>query len=88
MWITKLKLRHEDCPIVTRCQKFHLIVYSYPSTWYEEKKKKFATTRMYDLGSGEEWSRDWLNLTRVGSIIETEGIEGYKKMINTGTWPV
>ena len=47
MWIAKLQLRHEDCPIVTRCQKFNLIVLSYPSTWYEKKKHKYATTTCY-----------------------------------------
>ena len=47
MWITKLKLNHKDCPIVNRCKKFNLIVYSYPSTWYELKGKKFATTTCF-----------------------------------------
>lgn len=47
MWVTKLQLRHEDCPIVTRCQKFKLLVYSYPSTWYSKKDHKFATTTCY-----------------------------------------
>jgi len=47
MWITKLQLRHEDCPIVTRCQKFHVLVFSYPSTWYSKKSHKFATTTCY-----------------------------------------
>lgn len=47
MWITKLQLRHEDCPIVTRCQKFNVIVLSYPSTWYEKKNHKYATTTCY-----------------------------------------
>ena len=47
MWITKLRLQHKDCPIVNRCKKFHLVVYSYPSTWYKEKKKKYATTTCF-----------------------------------------
>jgi len=47
MWITKLQLRHEDCPIVSRCQKFKMIVLSYPSTWYSSKAHKFATTTCY-----------------------------------------
>jgi len=47
MWITKLKLRHEDCPIVNRCQKFNIVVFSYPSTWYSVKEYKYATTTCY-----------------------------------------
>ncbi len=47
MWITKLKLRHDDCPIVTRCQQFGVIVFSYPSTWYVKKGLKYATTMCY-----------------------------------------
>lgn len=47
MWITKLKLRHEDCPIVNRCQKFKMVVLSYPSTWYSVKECKYATTTCY-----------------------------------------
>lgn len=47
MWITKLQLQHKDCPIVTRCKKFKILVYSYPSTWYSKKDHKFATTTCY-----------------------------------------
>lgn len=47
MWITRLQLQHKDCPIVTRCQKFQILVYSYPSTWYSKKEHKFATTTCY-----------------------------------------
>ncbi len=47
MWLAKLKLQHKDCPIVNRCNKFNLIVYSYPSTWYQEKNKKYATTTCF-----------------------------------------
>lgn len=54
MWISKLKLRHEDCPIVSRCQKFRLLVLSYPSTWYQEKGKTFATTTCYFQSNDEE----------------------------------
>ena len=53
MWITKLKLKHDDCPIVNRCQKFNLVVFSYPSTWYEKNNKKFATTTCYFQSSDE-----------------------------------
>lgn len=53
MWLTKLKLMHEDCPIVKRCERFGTIVLSYPSTWYEKKGSKYATTNCYFQG-GEE----------------------------------
>ena len=58
MWITKLKLMHKDCPIVTRCKKFKLIVLSYPSTWYE--KKKIAAHRLV-MGFPEGKSVDHIN---------------------------
>lgn len=53
MWITKLQLKHQDCPIVNRCQKFNLIVLSYPSTWYHKKGIKFATTTCYFQSNDE-----------------------------------
>src|SRR3989339_772370 len=53
MWITKLQLKHDDCPIVNRCQKYKLIVFSYPSTWYEKNGTKFATTTCYFQSSDE-----------------------------------
>ncbi len=53
MWVTKLKLRHNDCPIVPRCKKYKVIVLSYPSSWYENKGDKFATTTCF-FQSGEE----------------------------------
>jgi predicted DNA binding protein len=61
MWISKLKLRHEDCPIVNRCQKFKIAVYSYPSTWYEEKGKKFATTTCFFQSDDELQKKKFLN---------------------------
>ena len=60
MWITKLKLQHKDCPIVTRCKKFHLIVFSYPSTWYEKKDHKFATTTCYFQSQDEVKKKKFL----------------------------
>jgi radical SAM superfamily enzyme YgiQ (UPF0313 family) len=35
-----------------------------------------------------EWTRDELNLVRANSIIQTNGIEGYARILRTGTWPV
>ena len=61
MWITKLKLKHEDCPIVKRCQKFNLIVFSYPSTWYTKKNKKFATTTCYFQSSDEKQKKKFID---------------------------
>jgi anaerobic magnesium-protoporphyrin IX monomethyl ester cyclase len=36
----------------------------------------------------KEWTRDELNLLRIYSLIQTIGVKGYKRMIETGTWPV
>lgn len=54
MWITKLKLNHNDCPIVRRCEKFNLIVLSYPSIWYEKNGDRYATTICYFQNSDEK----------------------------------
>jgi len=45
---------------------------------------EFATI---DAPNGE-WTRDELNLLRAYSIIKTNGIKDYLRIINTGTWPV
>lgn len=34
MWKMKLKVKHNDCPVVNRLEKFGLDVLSYPGTWY------------------------------------------------------
>ena len=76
MWITKLKLRHDDCPIVSRCQKFSLIVLSYPSTWYGENGRKFATTTCFFQSQDEARKKkfmDDLKADRRISSIETSG---------------
>ena len=61
MWITKLKLKHADCPIVNRCEKFNLIVLSYPSIWYEKKGKKFATTTCYFQSNDEKQKKKFID---------------------------
>jgi len=35
-----------------------------------------------------EWTRDELSLLRADSIVQTNGIEKYRKMLSTGTWPI
>ena len=60
MWIAKLKAKHDDCPIVNRCQKFNIIVFSYPSVWYDKKKNKFATTTCYFQTSNEEKKQNFI----------------------------
>ena len=60
MWITKLKLRHNDCPIVNRCQKFSILVFSYPATHYNKKGKSFATTTCYFQSANEEKKKKFL----------------------------
>ena len=60
MWITKLKLKHDDCPIVNRCQKFNVVVFSYPSTWYTKNKKRFATTTCYFQSSDDKKKKKFI----------------------------
>lgn len=60
MWIVKLQLKHQDCPIVNRCEQFKLLVYSYPSHWYAKQGNKFATTTCYFQSSNEAAKRKFL----------------------------
>ncbi len=76
MWITKLQLQHKDCPIVTRCQKFKVIVSSYPSTWYEKNGLKYATTNCFFQDSDEKRKKSFLDDLRADKRItkvETSG---------------
>jgi len=60
MWITKLKLKHEDSPIVNRCVKFNIIVLSYPSSWYGKNGKKFATTTCFFQSNDESQKKKFI----------------------------
>lgn len=46
---------------------------------------EFAT--MNDAPNGE-WSKDELNLLRVRSLVEVNGMDSYKNILKTGTWPI
>lgn len=76
MWITKLRLKHEDCPIVNRCQKFNLIVLSYPSTWYGKKRKKFATTTCYFQSSDEKQKKKFIDDLKADRRISNLEVSG------------
>jgi len=86
MWIVKLQLSHKDCPIVTRCQKFGLIVLSYPSTWYEKKGTKFATTTCFfqscDEGKKKKFLKDLKRDKRITHLDVSGDIFTYE--INLG----
>ncbi len=53
MWQMKLKVKHNDCPVVTRLEKFHFNVLSYPSTWYKHGREKRVTHICFMQGSPE-----------------------------------
>lgn len=76
MWITKLKLKHKDCPIVNRCQQFDLVVLSYPSTWYEKKGKKFATTTCYFQGNDEKQKKKFIDDLKTDKRITNLEVSG------------
>lgn len=76
MWITKLKLKHEDCPIVNRCVKFNILVFSYPSTWYEKNGKKFATTTCYFQSSDERRKKKFIDDLKADRRISNLEVSG------------
>lgn len=76
MWITRLKLKHKDCPIVNRCEKFDLVVLSYPSVWYEKRGKKFATTICYFQSGDEKEKKRFLRDLRVDKRVTNLDVAG------------
>src|SRR3989338_5138925 len=44
MWLCKLKLRHSDCLITSRAEKYNVPVLSYPMGWYDQREIKYSTT--------------------------------------------
>jgi hypothetical protein len=46
---------------------------------------EFATMNNAPEG---QWTKDEINLLRVRSLVEVNGIERYRIMLQTGTWPV
>jgi len=60
MWQATLKLNHDDCPIVNRCVKFGINVYSYPSTWYKMDGKKYVTQICFFEGDDEDRKQKFL----------------------------
>src|SRR3989338_1077634 len=87
MWITKLKLRHNDCPIVRRCEKFHVIIYSYPGAHYTKQGKVYATTTCYFQEADEQvkkrFLKDLKSDTRITNLEVSGDIFTYE--INLGT---
>ena len=61
----------------------HLVQYTNPNT-----DESFS----HEFGSidapNREWTRDNLNLLRTKSIVVANGLNGYKRILETGTWPV
>ncbi len=53
MWKMHLKVRHDDCPVVTRCKRFGVDVLSHPSTWYALGTEKRVTHICFLQGSPE-----------------------------------
>ncbi|MBI2573643.1 helix-turn-helix domain-containing protein [Candidatus Woesearchaeota archaeon] len=87
MWITKLKLRHADCPIVRRCEKFDLTVLSYPTTHYVKAGKKYATTTCYFQDHDEKKKKQFLGDLKKDKRLTNLEIAGdiFTYEINLGT---
>jgi len=76
MWITKLQLQHKDCPIVMRCVRFGVIVLSYPSTWYEHRGVKYATTNCFFQDSDEKKKKAFLEDLKADKRITKVDVAG------------
>ena len=69
-------MKHADCPIVNRCEKFNLIVLSYPSTWYEKNGKKFATTTCYFQSTDEKQKKKFIEDLKADRRISNLEVSG------------
>ena len=76
MWITKLKLCHNDCPIVRRCEKFNLIVLSYPSIWYEKNGNRYATTICYFQSANDKAKKSFIKDLKADKRITKVEVSG------------
>lgn len=72
MWVTKLKLFHEDCPIVNRCGKFGITVLSYPRSHYKKKGVRYATTICKAIGTQEKINEFLIDLKKDKKITRLE----------------
>src|SRR3989338_2922047 len=60
MFLAKLKLYHNDCPIVNRCVKFRTDVVSYPGHHYTNGGKEYVTTFCKFRDAEEETRKKYL----------------------------
>lgn len=60
MFLAKLKLYHNDCPIVNRCVKFRTDVVSYPGNHYTKGGKEYVTTFCKFREADEEMRKKFL----------------------------
>jgi len=60
MFIAKLKLYHNDCPIVNRCVRFKADVLSYPGHHYSKGGRNYVSTFCKFRDADEETQRKYL----------------------------
>src|SRR3989338_361740 len=75
MWKIKLKLKHDDCPIVNRCQQFGVTVLSYPAAVYLRSGVRHASQICFMQGPADAKAA-YLNDLRGDPEITRLEIEG------------
>ncbi len=75
MWKFKLKLKHDDCPIVNRCAKFGVTVLSYPAAVYLRGGVRHASQICFMQGTPEAKAAYVMDLKTDAGItrLESEG---------------
>lgn len=61
MFLAKLKLYHDDCPIVNRCVKFETDVVSYPGHHYSKDGNEYVTTFCKFKDADEQTMKKYLS---------------------------
>ena len=72
MWILRLKLMHNDCPIAARCRKFHVISYAYPTSSYAKGGRRCLAAIHFIQGKENDKNKFFKDLKKDGRIKRLE----------------
>jgi len=75
MWIAKLKIKHDDCVVGTRCKKFNIISIGVPFNSYEDDKFQYFS-HFETLSGKEEDIKSFIEDLRKDKTVINLEIEG------------
>ena len=75
MWLAKLRIKHEDCVIGTRCQKFNVISVGVPFNSYSDEKFQYFS-HFETLSGKEEDTKKFIQDLKNDQTVTNLEIEG------------